>query len=164
MLDILEAVSILIETPQEKSIREFIKTLNKDVKVQFVFDENAGSDMINKIIYFDLYDYYYKLKNEKIILDYISKHYNFENLSLPTIMLLHELGHIETAKNYVNLKGLLRQYSYKVSKIENSNFTIRKKIKLYNNLKLEKDAFVKAEKIFNKNKCLIKAFDHFMIN
>lgn len=141
----------------ELEIRRFIYKINPKIKVVF-HDEKPESNSLAQTIFLNIDEFIYKYDDEDAYKKiYKEKGFLFDILQ-PTFTLLHEIGHVEMIKTYKNPFEELRLYEIgcnNVLAIKNPY----KRLKKYNELKLENDANSFAYSFFLHNYDFVKSFD-----
>lgn len=121
---------------RKKLIRNFVKDINSNIKVTFNRRGIVATDIQKGKIYFDIKECltndYQELQN------HLKRQYNFKReVGLLPFILLHEVGHIQTAHKLENVKQELAYYSYNVIKLKLSDMRVKSINKAYSRLKLE---------------------------
>ena len=121
----------------KRLIRNFVKSINSNIKVTFNRKGIIASDILNNRIYLDI--------NECLTNDYqelqkhINRQYNFKReVGLLPFIVLHEVGHIQTAKSLDNVTDELLSYGISVRKLQESDMRVKSINKSYSKLKLER--------------------------
>jgi DNA-binding MltR family transcriptional regulator len=120
----------------KRLIRNFVKSINSNIKVTFNRKGIVASDIIKRKIYLDIRECltndYQELQN------HLNYRYNFKReVGLLPFILLHEIGHIQTSHKLENLKTELAYYSYNVRRLQESEMRVKSINKAYSRLKIE---------------------------
>ena len=120
----------------KRLIRNFVKSINSNIKVTFNRKGIVASDIQKRKIYFDIYECVTKDYQE--LQNHLNRKYSFrKEVGLLPFILLHEIGHIQTAYRLQNVKEELAYYSYNVTRLEESDMKVQSINKAYTRLKLE---------------------------
>jgi hypothetical protein len=141
----------------ERKIIQFVRKIDPSVSVVF-HDGEMESDNIARKIYINLDEFLCQFSDEQNHLTAMRENGLIIDILLPTYILLHELGHTITFAKYKAKYGILRQYSKQVDRIAD-NYEGLEALRLYKQLKLEKDADEFAYKFYLHNYEFVKAFD-----
>lgn len=127
----------------KRLIRNFVKSINSNIKVTFNRKGIVASDILNNRIYLDI--------NECLTNDYqeLQNHVNRQHffkreVGLLPFIVLHEIGHIQTAKSLDNVTDELLSYRINVRKLQESDMRVKSINKSYSKLKLERLANIWA--------------------
>jgi len=148
----------------QKLVKSLLKDLGyKDVKVKIA---NAMCcDMENQTIYLNNEWFVSGIENEsKKAVKQVYKDYGWKiSVSMGTFGILHELGHCVSYYDYENYESVYNNYIHKQNKLASLKLNAYETMKLYRNIKLEKDADLNAYQIYKDNKKLIKEYDKKLI-
>lgn len=135
---------------------KFLKNIDEDIEL---FEgEISQSDSINKTIYFDFLEYPFKSSDEQLQMEILRERNIKIDVSLPTFIMLHELGHIMTINKLEKKEKYLNEYDKKVSKISKI-YNKRDKLNAYKNLTLERLADEYAYQIYKEKYMTVKHID-----
>lgn len=124
-----------------KVIRQVVRSINPNIKVKFLKGVNE-SDILNKTVYLDFPNDWYD-DETKDHFNELNKTYRLNNLISPqAFVVLHEIGHIESVKNFRthSVNFLLSKYVREVENIMETDLPYRLQARRYVNLKLERKA------------------------
>jgi transposase len=148
-------------TQQEKQVRklikEFINQIDNTIKIKKgkEFYALLETNEINVV-----YKEFIKPKKEdKYHIQVLQeKGYNLD-IGINVFYLLHELGHIKTYKAYgKNKQKVLQDYYNKINELKEKSFV--KRLRLYKNIKMERDADLFAYLFYKNFYKMVKDFDN----
>jgi Zn-dependent peptidase ImmA (M78 family) len=147
-------------TNKEKQIRklvkDFIKQIDSEIKIK------KGKEFYAQLETNEIFIVYNEMikpnKDDKYHIQVLSElGYNID-IGTNTFYLLHELGHLKTYKQYgKNKQKILSDYINQSHSIREKDFL--KSLRLYKNIKMEKDADLFAYKYYKNNYNFVKDFD-----
>jgi hypothetical protein len=147
-----------------KLVKSLLKELGySDVKVRVA---NAMcADMENQTIYLNNEWFVSGIENDsKKAVKQVYKDYGWKiGVSMGTFGILHELGHCVSYDSYDDYESVYMNYIHKQNKIASQKLNAYQTMKLYRNIKLEKDADLNAYAIYKANTKLIKEYDKKLI-
>lgn len=127
----------------KRLIRNFVKSINSNIKVTFNRKGIVASDILNNRIYLDINEC---LTNEyQELQNHVNRQHFFKReVGLLPFIVLHEIGHIQTAKSLDNVTDELLSYRINVRKLQESDMRVKSINKSYSKLKLERLANIWA--------------------
>jgi hypothetical protein len=148
-------------TQQEKQIRklikEFMNRIDNTIKIKKgkEFFELLETNEINVV-----YKEFIKPKKDDEYHIQVLKEKGYDlDIGINVFYLLHELGHIKTYKNYgTKRKAILNDYYKKIDELNENDFV--KRLRLYKNIKMEKDADLFAYLFYKNYYKVVKDFDN----
>lgn len=141
----------------ELEIRRFVYKVNPKIRVVF-HDNSMESDSLNGTIFLNIDEFLYLFDDEKAIKQVLKENGMIFDVMLPTFMVLHEIGHVQTIKKYRSPIRQLMLYSKGCDKLVEIGNPYEK-LKKYYQLKLEKDANNYAYNFYLHNYNFVKQFD-----
>jgi hypothetical protein len=142
----------------ERNIIRFVRSIEPSIKV--VFHDGAWeSDIIGKQVFVNIDDFFFSFTDENEHLEIMRENGFVVDVMLPTYILLHEVGHIMSAKNYKRSPMLmLDEYEKSVNGLV-KHFRGLELLRKYKALKLERDADRYAYDYYIHNYKKVKALD-----
>jgi len=120
----------------KRLIRNFVKDINSNIKVTFNRKGIVASDILNNKVYLDIRECL--TNNYQELQNYVNRQYNFKReVGLLPFIILHEVGHIQSASKLENVKMDLLYYTYNVTRLKQSNMKVKSINKAYSRLRLE---------------------------
>ena len=125
---------------KRKEIKKIVAQINPKIKVKFHKGENQ-SDIINKTIYLNFQEKWVDREMKQHLTELYKKYPIAQSVSPELFITLHEIGHIESVKDYETYRvgAMLSHYFKQVEKIsDNTKYSLQSR--RYMRLKLERFA------------------------
>jgi hypothetical protein len=141
----------------ENMIRKFVSQVEPNVRVIF-HDGDMESDSLNAVIYINVDEFLYTFSDEKNHLQIMRENGLLTDILVPTFIVLHEIGHVATARNY-KTKRVFDQYEKQVDGLV-KRYKGLELLRKYKGLKVEREADKFAYNYYLHNYNFVKDFDN----
>ena len=154
-------------SPKTVAERKLLKCLYRlgakiDPKIKFVVDEyeETSARTFLKTVYINPFDVFNIMEDEDILLQVTKeKGFHFDDILMPTFLILHEIGHIIEVGQFINYRAIQKQYFRQVDNLLKIDYDKLTQMRIYKGFKVEHLADKIAYDLYVKYYCHVKQFD-----